>query len=117
MKLLSGSPVAALARLFAIAALSGMAGTSVANEGTVTFVESVRCTNITVCDVQSRTIPILETVRAPDVGDYCVEYTRKLTGFRTYASQDPATKIKVPQYEHGEKRYFRCAKADKLASR
>ena len=113
------SPVTAFARLVAIAALSGLAGTSVANanEGSVTFVESVRCSNISVCDVQSRTVPVFEIVRAQDVGDFCVEYTRKLTGFKTYASLDPATKIKVPQYEHGEKRYFRCNRGDKVASR
>ena len=117
MRKFTTSPVAAFARLIAIAALSGLAGTSGANEGSVTFVESVRCSNISVCDVQSRTVPIFETVRAPDVGDFCVEYTRKLTGFKTYVSQDPATKIKVPQYEHSEKRYFRCNRGDKVASR
>ena len=111
----SVSPVGTLVRLAAIAALSGMAGTSVANEEKVTFVESVRC-SLTVCDVQSRTIPVLETVRAPDIGDFCVEYTRKLTGFKSYASADPSIRIKVPQYEDSGKRYFRCAK-DKVASR
>lgn len=104
-----------LTALAAIAALSGIAGTSVANEDRVTFVETVRC-NGNVCEAQRRTIPVLETVRAPDVGDFCVEYTRKLTGFKSYATLDPAVRIKVPQYEESQKRYFRCGSGDSLVS-
>ena len=107
--------VTTLVRLAAIAVLSGMAGTSVANEESVTFVESVRCTG-NVCEAQRRTIPVLETVRATDVGEFCVEYTRKLTGFKSYVTSDPSVRIKVPQYDQGEKRYYRCNR-DKVASR
>ena len=108
---------AALLRLAAIAALSGVAGTSVADADRVTFVETVRC-NAGVCEAQRKTIPMVETVRARDNGsaDFCVEYTRKLTGFKTYPSLDPAVSIQIPQFEESEKRYFRCGPGASLVS-
>jgi hypothetical protein len=107
--------ISALARLAAVAALSGLAGTSVANEESVTFVESVKCT-LMVCEAQKKTVPVVEIVRAPDYGDFCVEFTRKLTGFQNYASSDPSIRISVPQYQDSPKRYYRCARGDKVAS-
>ena len=112
------APVATtLLQLAAIAALSGITGTSIANEDRVTFVETVRC-SAGVCDVQRKTVPVVETMRARDTStaDFCVEYTRRLTGFKTYASLDPAVSIQIPQYEDSEKRYFRCGRGDSLVS-
>jgi hypothetical protein len=107
--------VSTLTALAAMAALSGIAGTSVASQQTVTFVETVR-SSATVCEAQRKTIPVLETVRAPDAGDLCVEYTRTLTGFKSHATLDPAIRIKVPLYEQSEKRYVSCGAAPSLVS-
>ena len=99
----------AVLRWAAIALLSGTAATSLANEEQVTFVENVRC-NAGVCEAQRRTIPVVQTVRAKDKdsADFCVEYTRRLTGFQSFPSVDAAISIQLPQYEESEKRYFRC---------
>ena len=102
-----------LAALAAVATLSGMTGTSFANEEHVTFSETIRC-SLGVCAMQRKTIPVLETVRARDPGsaDSCVEYTRRLTGFKSYAYFEPSSgAVQIPQFEESEKRYFRCAPA------
>src|SRR5258706_250319 len=106
-----------LTALTALAALSGMTGTSLANEEHVTFVESVRCI-VGVCAVQKKTIPVLETVRTRSAGspDLCVEYTKRLTGFKGVASLETAVSTRTPQFEESEKRYFRCAPDALLAS-
>jgi hypothetical protein len=69
-----------------------------------------------VCSAQSRTVPTREIVRAPDVGDYCVEYTRTLTGFTVFPSVDPAVSVQIPRFQEGERRYFRCAREAVAAS-
>jgi len=96
-------------RLTVMAALSGTAGTGMANEENVTFVEAVQCA-AGACSTQRRTVPTRQIVRAPDVGDYCVEYTRTLTGFTAFPSVDPAVAIQIPRFQEGERRYFRCAR-------
>jgi hypothetical protein len=104
--------IATALRVAATAILSGVAGTGIADPDRVTFVENVRC-NAGACQVQHKTIPVNETVRAKDAdsADFCVEYTRRLTGFKTFPSLDPAIAIQLPQFQEGEKRYFRCAPA------
>jgi hypothetical protein len=108
----------ALLRWAAIALLSGTAGTSLANGEQVTFVETVRC-NAGVCEAQHKTVLVLETVRAKDkdTAGFCVEYTRRLTGFKSFPSADTAISIQLPQYEESEKRYFRCAAASLASTR
>lgn len=107
-----------LTALAAIAALSGISGTSIANEDRVTFVENVRC-SAGVCEVQHKTIPVVEKVRVKDTvtADFCVEYTRRLTGFQTFPSLDPAVAIQVPQYEESDKRSFRCGSNSLVSAR
>jgi hypothetical protein len=106
-----------VARLAALAALTAIAGPSFADGDSVTFVENVRC-KAGVCEAQRKTVPVVETVRAKDAGsaDFCVEFTRRLTGFKTFPSLDPAVQIQIPQFEEGEKRYFRCAPAGSMVS-
>ena len=112
-----------LLRFAAVAALSGAAGTGIANEERVSYVEAVRC-NAGGCEAQHKTIAAFEVVRARDAftADFCVEHTRRLTGFKTVPSIDPAVPIQVPQIVESERRYFRCGLArapqrtDSLAS-
>jgi hypothetical protein len=81
-------------------------------------VDNVQC-NAGVCEAQRKTIPVLETVRERDTKTtgFCVEYTRRLTGFKSFPSADTAISIQLPQYEESEKRYFRCAAASLASTR
>ena len=97
-------PVAAV--IAAVAALTGTATTAGAAGEYVTYVETVRCQS-GVCEAQRKTVPLLEIVRQPDGPNFCLELTKRLTGFQTVPSLDPEVPIQIPQFEES-KRSFRC---------
>lgn len=106
---------AALMWLTGVTALAGVAGSAAANEDRVTFVEFVLCDS-GVCEPRRKTVPVVEVVRERDEAIFCREYTRRLTGFKSFPSLDPAVPIQVPQFEESARRYFRCDRGDSLAA-
>jgi len=96
-------------RLLWVAGIVGvvsMTGSAGANDE-VTYVETVRC-QAGVCEPLHKTVPMVQVVRQPDGANFCIEFTRRLTGFKSVPSIDPAVQIQIPQFEESGRHYVRC---------